>query len=70
MRHATRGASPVSAPSAGAAVLIVRRRIVGPVFSATTRNDKAVYVLLIGTVCLGLGTTVLGNLTGDPHDYR
>ncbi len=55
---------------AGAAILIYRRRTVGPVFSATTRNDKAMYVLLIGTILLGLGTTVLGNLTGHPHDYR
>ena len=55
---------------AGAAILIYRRRTVGPVFSATTRNDKAMYVLLIGTLVLGLGTTVLGNLTGHPHDYR
>jgi nitrate reductase gamma subunit len=55
---------------AGAAILIYRRRTVGPVFSATTRNDKAMYVLLVGTILLGLGTTVLGNLTGHPHDYR
>jgi nitrate reductase gamma subunit len=55
---------------AGAAILIYRRRTVGPVFSATTRNDKTMYVLLIGTILLGLGTTVLGNLTGHPHDYR
>lgn len=55
---------------AGAAILIYRRRTVGPVFSATTRNDKAMYVLLIGVLALGLGTTVLGNLTGHPHDYR
>ncbi len=39
-------------------------------FSATTGNDKIMYVLLIGTFVLGLGTTVLGNLTGHPHDYR
>jgi nitrate reductase gamma subunit len=55
---------------AGAAILIYRRRTVGPVFSATTRNDKAMYVLLVGTILLGLGTTVLGNATGHPHDYR
>ncbi|GIF25676.1 nitrate reductase gamma subunit [Actinoplanes tereljensis] len=55
---------------AGAAILIYRRRTVGPVFSATTRNDKVMYVLLIGTILLGLGTTILGNLTGHPHDYR
>jgi nitrate reductase gamma subunit len=54
----------------GVAILIYRRRTVGPVFSATTRNDKAMYVLLVGTILLGLGTTVLGNLTGHPHDYR
>jgi nitrate reductase gamma subunit len=54
----------------GAAILIYRRRTVGPVFSATTRNDKAMYVLLILTLVLGLGTTVLGNVTGAPHDYR
>jgi nitrate reductase gamma subunit len=54
----------------GAAILVYRRRTVGPVFSATTRNDKVMYVLLIGTILLGLGTTVLGNLTGHPHDYR
>ncbi|MEY7970659.1 respiratory nitrate reductase subunit gamma [Saccharomonospora xinjiangensis] len=55
---------------AGAAILVYRRRTVGPVFSATTRNDKAMYVLLVGTIVLGLGTTVLGNLTETPHDYR
>jgi nitrate reductase gamma subunit len=55
---------------AGIAILIYRRRTVGPVFSATTRNDKAMYVLLVATIVLGLGTTVLGNLTGHPHDYR
>jgi len=55
---------------AGAAILIYRRRTVGPVFSATTVNDKIMYVLLIGVLVLGLGTTVLGNLVGEPHDYR
>lgn len=54
----------------GAAILVYRRRTVGPVFSATTRNDKIMYVLLVGTIVLGLGTTVIGNLTGHPHDYR
>lgn len=54
----------------GAAILIYRRRTVGPVFSATTRNDKVMYVLLMVTIVLGLGTTVLGNVTGNPHDYR
>jgi nitrate reductase gamma subunit len=54
----------------GMAILIYRRRTVGPVFSATTRNDKAMYVLLAAALITGLVTTVLGNLTGHPHDYR
>ncbi|MEV6325273.1 respiratory nitrate reductase subunit gamma [Nocardia sp. NPDC051787] len=64
------GAIAGAATLTGAAILIYRRRTVGPVFSATTRNDKIMYVLLIGTIVLGLGTTVLGNLTDHPHDYR
>jgi nitrate reductase gamma subunit len=55
---------------AGLAILIYRRRTTGPVFSATTTNDKAMYVVLALVIVLGLGTTVLGNLTGHPHDYR
>jgi nitrate reductase gamma subunit len=38
----------------GLGILIYRRRTVGPVFSATTRNDKAMYVLLGGTILAGL----------------
>jgi nitrate reductase gamma subunit len=56
---------------AGLAILIYRRRTVGPVFSATTRNDKAMYVVLAGVILAGLGATLWNNLTGgDPHDYR
>ncbi len=55
---------------AGMAILIYRRRVTGPVFSATTRNDKAMYVLLAATIVAGLSTTVLGNLLGHPYDYR
>ena len=54
----------------GLSILIYRRRTVGPVFSATTRNDKAMYVVLSATILAGLLTTVLSNLTGHPHDYR
>ncbi len=55
---------------AGMAILIYRRRVTGPVFSATTRNDKAMYVLLAATILAGLATTMLGNLLGHPYDYR
>jgi nitrate reductase gamma subunit len=55
---------------AGMAILIYRRRVTGPVFSATTRNDKAMYVLLAATILAGLATTVIGNALGHPYDYR
>ena len=54
----------------GMALLVYRRRTVGPVFSATTRNDKLMYVFLAVTILLGLVTTVLTNLGGHGHDYR
>ncbi len=52
----------------GLAILIYRRRTVGPVFSATTRNDKAMYVVLGLTILVGVANT-LGNVTGG-YDYR
>ena len=55
---------------AGLIVLVYRRRTVGSVFSATTRNDKIMYVLLGLTLLLGLGATLYGNITGHPHNYR
>ena len=54
----------------GLAILILRRRLVGPVFTATTRNDKAMYVVLAGAIVLGLFATVRANLLGDGYDYR
>ncbi|MEU6848918.1 respiratory nitrate reductase subunit gamma [Actinacidiphila alni] len=53
---------------AGPAILIYRRRTVGPVFSATTRNDKAMYVSLTATIALGLSATVV--VTGAPILFR
>ncbi|MFF2516518.1 respiratory nitrate reductase subunit gamma [Streptomyces sp. NPDC058086] len=54
----------------GLAILIYRRRTVGPVFSATTRNDKAMYVSLALTIVLGLSATVAANVVGGGYDYR
>ncbi|MFF4737037.1 respiratory nitrate reductase subunit gamma [Streptomyces sp. NPDC001262] len=54
----------------GLAVLVYRRRTVGPVFSATTRNDKAMYLSLTTTIALGLSATVVANLVGGGYDYR
>ena len=55
---------------AGLAILIYRRRTVGPVFSATTRNDKLMYIVLTATILFGLSNTVLGNVIGQSSDYR
>ncbi|WP_225829793.1 respiratory nitrate reductase subunit gamma [Streptomyces sp. NK08204] len=54
----------------GLAILVYRRRTVGPVFSATTKNDKAMYVSLTATIVLGLSATVVANLVGGGYDYR
>ena len=52
----------------GLAILIYRRRTVGPVFSATTRNDKAMYVVLAVVILAGTGATVWNGNAG--YDYR
>lgn len=54
----------------GMAILIARRRLVGPVFAATTRNDKAMYLVLAATIVLGLVTTVRANVAGPGYNYR
>ena len=53
----------------GMAILIYRRRTVGPVFSATTRMDKAMYAVLGTVIVLGVVNTVVANLVGH-YDYR
>jgi nitrate reductase gamma subunit len=55
---------------AGMAILITRRRLAGPVFTATTRNDKAMYVFLAVTIVLGLLATAVANVAGSGYDYR
>ncbi len=55
----------------GVAILIYRRRTTGPVFTATTRNDKTMYVVLVAAIVVGLATTLLGaGVVGDEHNYR
>ncbi|HLV73455.1 nitrate reductase gamma subunit [Actinomadura hallensis] len=55
---------------AGLAILIYRRRTVGPVFAATTRNDKMMYLVLAVTILLGLAATVAANIAGGGYNYR
>lgn len=55
----------------GIVMLIYRRRTNGPVFAATTRNDKTMYVFLTAAILLGLLTTLVGSgVIGDGYNYR
>lgn len=63
------GAVAGFATVAGMAILIYRRRTTGPVFSATTRMDKAMYLVLATVIVLGLVNTVVANLVSH-YDYR
>lgn len=55
----------------GIALLIFRRRTTGPVFSATTVNDKVMYLVLVMAIIAGLACTLIGATpVGAEHDYR
>jgi len=55
----------------GVSLLIYRRRTTGPVFMATTKNDKTMYVVLVAAIVAGLSTTLLGSgVVGAEHNYR
>jgi nitrate reductase gamma subunit len=55
----------------GLAILVYRRRTSGPVFMATTVNDKTMYVVLVAAIVLGLWTTLNSVGAGhDAHNYR
>ena len=53
----------------GMVILIYRRRTTGPVFSATTKMDKFMYLVLATVIVLGLANTVVANLFIH-YDYR
>ena len=55
----------------GIVLLVYRRRTVGPVFAATTKNDKTMYIFLVAAICLGVLTTLVGaGVIGEGHNYR
>lgn len=55
----------------GITMLIYRRRTSGPVFAATTKNDKTMYVFLTAAILLGLLTTLVGSgIVGEGYNYR
>ncbi len=53
----------------GLLILLYRRRMVGPVFSATTRMDKVMYAVLGAVILLGMWNTVASSALGH-YDYR
>jgi nitrate reductase gamma subunit len=55
---------------AGIALLVYRRRTNAPVLLATTRNDKAMYVLLVGSIALGMYAKLSHASFGHGYDYR
>ena len=55
----------------GIGLLIYRRRTRGPVFIATTVNDKVMYVVLVAAIVAGLYATALGSgVVGEAYNYR
>nr|WP_229780230.1 respiratory nitrate reductase subunit gamma [Arthrobacter sp. BL-252-APC-1A] len=54
----------------GVVLLIYRRRTTGPVFMATTRNDKLMYVVLVAALFAGLATTLISVFDPNITDYR
>ncbi|MBH0118636.1 respiratory nitrate reductase subunit gamma [Rhodococcus sp. NPDC003382] len=55
----------------GIILLIYRRRTRGPVFLATTANDKLMYIVLVAAIVAGLAATLLGSgVVGEEHNYR
>jgi respiratory nitrate reductase gamma subunit len=56
---------------AGVGILVYRRRTTGPVFMATTANDKLMYVVLVLAIVAGLCATALGSgVVGEAYNYR
>jgi nitrate reductase gamma subunit len=55
----------------GIGLLIYRRRTRAPVFLATTRNNKLMYLVLVCAIVAGLCCTLMGATHfGELHDYR
>ena len=65
------GAVAGAATLFGIVMLIYRRRTVGPVFAATTKNDKTMYIFLTAAILLGIVATLSGaGVLGEGHNYR
>lgn len=67
------GLASGTATVVGLAILIYRRRTVGPVFSATTNMDKTMYAVLAVVIALGIWNTLASStfqIGGHEYDYR
>lgn len=53
----------------GIALLLYRRRTKAPVFKATTRNDKLMYLVLLAAIVLGM-VAKLTHASGNGFNYR
>lgn len=53
----------------GIGLLVYRRRTKGPVFRATTVNDKLMYLVLLGAIVLGM-VAKLTHSSGAGYNYR
>jgi len=67
---ASMGLIAAAATVVGIVLLIWRRRTTGPVFLATTRNDKLMYVFLAATILAGTAATLWNTVGGHEHNYR
>lgn len=54
----------------GIGMLVYRRRTNSAVFRATTRNDKLMYVVLVGAIVAGLVTKLMHSTLSHGYDYR
>lgn len=66
----TMGTAAAVLTLAGLAILIYRRRTVGPVFLATTVMDKVMYLFLGATLAFGTLATVVYQVFGPGFHYR
>jgi len=66
------GVLAAAATLLGVGLLIYRRRTTGPVFMATTRNDKLMYLVLVCALVAGTYITVIGAVDprGPGVNYR
>ncbi|WP_030668730.1 respiratory nitrate reductase subunit gamma [Streptomyces sp. NRRL B-1347] len=55
---------------AGIAALLYRRRTNTPVFRATTRNDKLMYVVLLAALVMGMWAKLTNSTISGGYDYR